>query len=147
MKRDSSRQKGVSAGHQATQEGKEGNPPVETIVERVRRQQGEGGEMKRKILSAFAPSIPIWAVFYNEDDDSLYYRPVVAIALVQVEDCEYEPWTRLEPQTLWRHDIKSITPFSQNVYGFLGYALEDEKTREKWEREIEDRKRYLEGHK
>jgi hypothetical protein len=87
--------------------------------------------MKRKIINAFAPSFPIWAVLYDDDDDSLYFRPVVAIALVQKEDN-----THLEPQVLWKHEVSAATELSN----LLGYAREDEKTRGTWEDEIASHK-------
>jgi hypothetical protein len=64
---------------------------------------------EKKILSAFPPAYPLWAVF--KDKEKLITVPVIAICLVELMDEETdEPFTQLRPYCLWEGDADIADP-------------------------------------
>ena len=88
-----------------------------------------------KIITAFAPSVPIWAVFYDEDVDELVATPVVAMCLVEGEDEEItELWREIRPYVLFGADADVVDP--SGCFNFLGYDTTDKPKKSDWRQEI-----------
>lgn len=86
-----------------------------------------------KIITAFAPSVPIWAVFYDEDVDELVATPVVAMCLVEGEE-DGELWREIHPYVLFSADADVVDP--SDCLNFLGYDTTDKPKKSDWHQDI-----------
>jgi hypothetical protein len=82
-----------------------------------------------KLIHAFAPATPIFVVLYNEEDNTVFTNPVVAITLMDDGEFRY-----LEYQSFWQDGTIECPDTCAN---FLGYALEEKPNIKDFAREIE----------
>jgi len=105
---------------------------------------GECVMLKLKLLSAFAPTVPMWEVYYYDDDGTLGTAPVVALALAEPdeEDSDRPDLDRwLVPITLQDTYFDfSGEPMSRWASNLLGYSFTGSPDPANWADEI---KRYL----
>ena len=90
-------------------------------------------DTEKKILTAFAPTVPMWEVWYDDEKNQLYTQPVIAIALVETYGETY-----LEFQSAFQGGgiVNPGKPVSRDNPSFLGYAYDEKPRRERWERMI-----------
>ena len=58
--------------------------------------------MKRMVRSIIPPSVPMWAVFYDDSEDGIHLEPIIALALVD----NYEGYQFLVPIQFSKHPIE-----------------------------------------
>ena len=88
-----------------------------------------------KIITAFAPSVPLWAVFFDSDEEKLVTAPVVAMCLVEGEDEESgELWREIRPYVLFAADGDVTDPIDS--FNFLGYDTTAKPKKSDWRQEI-----------
>jgi len=97
-----------------------------------------------KIISAFAPTVPMWEVYYDQDE--LYTCPVLALALVEPQDSDHPELDRcVFPMTLEDNTYIGLCrePMSSWASNTLGYSFVADPKKEDWKNEIE---RYKKAH-
>lgn len=73
-----------------------------------------------KIVSLSTPPIPIWAVYFD-DDDGIYYTPVIAVAAIRrIEDGEAYDYLHL---LVFEYEggITQLYDLPEDTHGFLGF--------------------------
>jgi len=85
----------------------------------------------KKLISAFAPTVPVWSVFANNEGESIFTKPVEAIAMVMNDDDPFGPY--LEYQSGGYDGILDSDELSEN---HLGYAYEGNPKVSDWKREL-----------
>jgi hypothetical protein len=96
-----------------------------------------------KIISAFAPTVPMWEVYYDQGE--LHTCPVLALALVEPSDSDHPELDRcvfpmtLQDRAYIDHPGEPMSDWASNT---LGYSFEADPKKEDWESEI---KRYEKG--
>ncbi len=74
---------------------------------------------KHTVINAFAPTVPMWAVYLLHDTEELFVEPVVAIAITQDKDGIIGP----ENMCCDREGDFDIARFNDN---FLGFSFHEE---------------------
>jgi len=93
---------------------------------------------EKKIISAFAPTVPMWEVYYYQGE--LHTWPVLALALVEPHDSDNPKLDRcILPMTLHENAYIDYSgePMSNMATNTLGYSFVDDPQIGDWEKEIE----------
>jgi hypothetical protein len=85
---------------------------------------------KGKLINAFAPTVPMWAVYYDVDSDELWTSPVVALGLIQPSEGNLF----LQPMDFGRF-VKINNILNLSDY-FCGYSLTAHPIKADWKDEI-----------
>lgn len=72
-----------------------------------------------ELINAFAPTVPMWAVFYNVEAGELETFPIIAIGLMRDNDGN----VILEPLSFGKDDIDQAFDLSSQYANFVGYSL------------------------
>lgn len=88
---------------------------------------------ERDITQLYPPAVPMWAVFYNPEDDSLRVEPIVTLALIKNSD-HNRSFHDILPMTC--SDVEMCDLILDDY--LLGYSTNQEPNRDEFESIIAD---------
>lgn len=87
-----------------------------------------------KLINAFAPTVPMWAIFYDLDTGELETCPIIALALIRDPD---DKAVMLQPLAFGSDYMDQAWELPSQHTNFVGYSLTVNPSRESFAKEIE----------
>jgi len=85
-----------------------------------------------ELINAFAPTVPMWAVFYNVETEELETFPIIACGLIRENDGN----VILEPLSFSKDYMDQAFDRSSQYSNFVGYSLTANPNKELFTEEI-----------